>query len=169
VQSAFTLSCLLLDFNKPSKKLMEQIDHQETRRREMEVRLGKIQEDVVQIKGRQEDVDLQMEELEAARVELLPEANKRRMMHISVGPYTMGGREEDSPDNERPAHQVHISSFYMDTYPVTNQDYREFVNCTGQTTPIRQCFLPRCQSLRHLDGAPIAHRSRVGKGGAWHR
>jgi len=48
----------------------------------------------------------------------------------------MGGREEDSPDNERPAHQVHISSFYMDTYPVTNQDYREFVNCTGQTTPI---------------------------------
>ncbi len=127
---------LLLDFNKPSKKLMEQIDHQETRRREMEMRLGKIQEDVVQIKGRQEDVDLQMEELEQARVELLPEANKRRMIHIPGGPFTMGGREEDSPDNERPAHQVHISSFYMDTYPVTNQDYREFVNCTGQTTPI---------------------------------
>lgn len=127
---------LLLDFNKPSKKLMEQVDHQETRRREMEMRLGKIQEDVVQITGRQEDVDLQMEDLEQARVELLPEANKRQMIHVPGGPFTMGGREEDSPDNECPAHQVHTSSFYMDTYPVTNQDYREFVNCTGQTTPI---------------------------------
>jgi len=91
---------LLLDFNKPSKKLMEQVDHQETRRREMEMRLGKIQEDVVQITGRQEDVDLQMEELEQARVELLPEANKRRMIHVPGGPFTMGGREEDSPTVE---------------------------------------------------------------------
>ncbi len=127
---------LLLDFNKPSKKLMEAIDHQETRRREMEVRLGKIKEDVVQIMSRQDDVDLQMEELEQARVELLPEANKRRMIHIEGGSFSMGGREEDSPDNERPSHLVQLSSFYIDTYPVTNQDYREFVNCTGQVTPI---------------------------------
>ena len=127
---------LLLDFNKPSKKLMEMIDHQETRRRDMEARLGKIQEDVVQIKSRQEDIDLEMEELEQARVELLPEANKRRMIHIESGSFAMGGLEEDSPDNERPSHLVQISSFYIDTYPVTNQDYREFVNCTGQVTPV---------------------------------
>jgi len=130
------LVMLLLDFNKPSKKLMEAIDQQETRRRDMEFRLGKIQEDVVQTKGRQEDVDLQMEELEQTRVELLPEANKRRMIHIEGGSFSMGGSEEDSPDNERPNHLVQISSFYIGTYPVTNEDYREFVNCTGQVTPV---------------------------------
>jgi len=127
---------LLLDFNKPSKNLMEKIDHQETRRRDMEQRLGKIREEVVQIKSRQQDVDQQVDALEQARMELLPETNKRRMIHIPGGPFTMGGDDEDAPDNERPSHLVHISSFYMDTYPVTNQDYREFVNCTGQTTPI---------------------------------
>jgi len=127
---------LLLDFNKPSKKLMEAIDQQETRRRDMELRLGKIQEDVLQIKDRQGEADQQMEQLEQARVELLPEANKRRMIYVEGGSFTMGGREEDSPDNERPSHLVQISSFYIDTYPVTNQDYREFVNCMDQVTPV---------------------------------
>ena len=61
---------LLLDFNKPSKKLMEQIDHQETRRRDMEQKHLKVQEDVTQIKSRQDDLDLQMEELEERRKDL---------------------------------------------------------------------------------------------------
>ena len=127
---------LLLDFNKPSKKLMEQIDHQEGRRREMEQRHLKVQEDVVQIRSRQEDLDLQMEELEQRRKDLLIDANKRRMILIEAGPFAMGGSEDDSPDNERPSHPVHLSSFYVDAYPVTNQDYREFVNCTGYKVPV---------------------------------
>ena len=127
---------LLLDFNKPSKKLMEQIDSQETRRRDMEQRLSRLQEEIVQIKSRSEDQDLQMEDYEQRRKDLLPEANKRRMIQIPGGAFTMGGSQEDSPDNERPAHVVHLSAFFIDAYPVTNQDYREFVNCTGYKTPI---------------------------------
>ena len=46
---------LLLDFNKPSKKLMEQIDHQEGRRRDMTTRLAKLQEDIVKTKSSAED------------------------------------------------------------------------------------------------------------------
>jgi septal ring factor EnvC (AmiA/AmiB activator) len=88
---------LLLDFNKPSKKLMEQIDHQETRRRDMEQRHVKVQEEVAQIKTRQDDLDLQLEDLEQRRKDLLLEANKRRMLHIEAGPFNMGGSEDDSP------------------------------------------------------------------------
>ena len=127
---------LLLDFGKPSKKLMEQIDSQETRRHEMEQRLTKVQDAVVQVRSRQEELDLQMEDYEQRRESLLPEANKRRMVFIEGGQFTMGGREEDSPDNERPSHPIHLSEVYLDAYPVTNQDYREFVNCMGQNTPI---------------------------------
>ena len=115
---------LLLDFNKPSKKLMDQIDSQEQRRREMELRQTKLQDDIVQIKSRSEDIDLQMEDLEQRRKDLLPDANKRRMIHVPAGQFTMGGRQEDSPDSERPAHPVHLSSYYIDAYPVTNQDSR---------------------------------------------
>ena len=127
---------LLLDFNKPSKKLMETIDHQESRRRDMTTRLAKLQEDIVQIKGSSEDQDLQMEDYEQRRKDLLQEANGRRMIEIPGGQFTMGGSQEDSPDSERPAHPVNVSTCLFDAYPVTNQDYREFVNCTGYKTPI---------------------------------
>jgi sulfatase modifying factor 1 len=127
---------LLLDFNKPSKKLMEQIDHQEGRKRDMTTRLAKLQEDIVQIKSHSEDQDLQLEDFEQRRKDLLPEANARRMIEIPAGVFTMGGSQEDSPDSERPAHPVNLTNFFIDPYPVTNQDYREFVNCTGYKTPI---------------------------------
>ena len=127
---------LLLDFNKPSKKLMEQIDNQESRRRDMEQRLARVQEDMISARSRQEELDLNMEELEHRRVDLLPEANKKEMIHIEGGPFSMGGTEDDSPDNERPAHPVHLSPFYVSPTPVTNQEYREFVNCTGYKSPI---------------------------------
>ena len=127
---------LLLDFNKPSKKLMEQIDHQEARKRDTTTKLAKLQEDIIQIKSRAEDSDLEMEDFEQRRKDLLPEANKRRMLEIPGGQFTMGGSQEDSPDSERPEHPVNVSTVFMDAYPVTNQDYREFVNCTGHKTPI---------------------------------
>ena len=127
---------LLLDFNKPQKKLMEQIDHMEQRRRDMTQKLNKYQEDVITTKAHSEDLELQLRQTEDSRKELQPEANKNRMIKIPGGAFTMGGREEDSPDNQRPAHTVHLSSFYIDPQPVTNQEYREFVNCTGHKTPI---------------------------------
>ena len=58
---------VLLDFNKPSKKLMDQIDSQEQRRREIELRLTTLEDNIVQIKSRSEDIDLQMEDLEQRR------------------------------------------------------------------------------------------------------
>jgi sulfatase modifying factor 1 len=81
-------------------------------------------------------MDQQMGDYEQRRKDLRPEANAKRMVLVQQGSFTMGGREEDSPDNERPSHVATLSPYYMDLYPVTNQDYSEFVNCTGHTVPI---------------------------------
>ena len=127
---------LLIDFNKPSRILMEHIDNQDVRRREMEQKLKRVQDEMELAKTRQDDLDLEMEELEQRRKDLLPEANKKEMVAIEEGQFSMGGREEDSPDNERPTHPVHLSYYYIGNTPVTNQEYREFVNCTGYKAPI---------------------------------
>jgi formylglycine-generating enzyme required for sulfatase activity len=58
------------------------------------------------------------------------------MVQIAACPCTMGGRDEDSPKSERPAHTAFISDYYIGRYPVTNQEYREFVQCTGYRLPI---------------------------------
>ena len=127
---------LLLDFNKPAKKLMEQIDAQEARRTEMEQRLTRAQEEAVQFRSHQEEMDYQWDDLERRRKDLFPEFNRKRMIRIAAGAFTMGGRDEDSPNNERPAHAVQMPTYYIAPFAVTNQDYREFVNCTGYKAPI---------------------------------
>jgi len=47
---------------------------------------------------------------------------------IPGGPFTMGTSDEPwALDNERPAHIVDVGPFYLDTTPVTNSAYLEFI------------------------------------------
>jgi gamma-glutamyl hercynylcysteine S-oxide synthase len=47
---------------------------------------------------------------------------------VPGGPFTMGTSTEPwALDNERPAHEVELGSFYLDTTPVTNASYAEFI------------------------------------------
>ena len=52
---------------------------------------------------------------------------KNGMVCIPAGEFQMGSNEYDSPEKEKPAHAVYIDEFYMDKYPVTNEQFREFV------------------------------------------
>lgn len=50
----------------------------------------------------------------------------------------MGTQEpEIQQDGEGPARRVHINSFYMDQYEVSNQDFERFVSSTGYITEVR--------------------------------
>tara|TARA_B110000196_G_scaffold160440_1_gene137917 strand:- start:1111 stop:1923 length:813 start_codon:yes stop_codon:yes gene_type:complete len=102
----------------------------------MSRRYSHAQEQTEEMKVRLDGLEQEMSILEEKRKGILPEANKRLMVHIPSGPYTMGGRDEDSPRNERPAHTVYLSGYFIGKTPVTNQDYREFVQCTGHRAPI---------------------------------
>ena len=47
---------------------------------------------------------------------------------VPGGPFTMGTSAEPwALDNERPAHRADVAPFWIDTFPVTNGDYRAFV------------------------------------------
>jgi iron(II)-dependent oxidoreductase len=49
-------------------------------------------------------------------------------VHVPGGPFTMGTSAEPwALDNERPAHQVHVPAFWLDTAPVTNAAYAQFI------------------------------------------
>jgi iron(II)-dependent oxidoreductase len=51
---------------------------------------------------------------------------------IEAGPFTMGTSTDPwAYDNERPAHQVHVSSYSIDTVPVSNAAYLAFVEAGG--------------------------------------
>jgi len=51
---------------------------------------------------------------------------------VPGGPFTMGTSTEPwALDNERPAHEVDVPSFYLDTAPVTNASYAAFMGDDG--------------------------------------
>jgi gamma-glutamyl hercynylcysteine S-oxide synthase len=60
----------------------------------------------------------------------LPPANSpdQEMVHVPGGPFVMGSDDRVwALDNERSAHEVEVPDFYLDTIPVTNRAYLEFV------------------------------------------
>jgi iron(II)-dependent oxidoreductase len=51
---------------------------------------------------------------------------------VPGGSFTMGTSAEPwALDNERPAHEVHVPAFYLDTTPVTNAAYARFIEDGG--------------------------------------
>ncbi|HVL51013.1 MAG TPA: ergothioneine biosynthesis protein EgtB [Actinomycetota bacterium] len=51
---------------------------------------------------------------------------------VPGGPFVMGTNTEPwSYDNERPAHTMHVDTFWIDTLPVTNRDYLGFMEDGG--------------------------------------
>jgi gamma-glutamyl hercynylcysteine S-oxide synthase len=72
-------------------------------------------------------------------------------VYVPGGPFTMGTSTEPwALDNERPAHVVDVPGFYLDTTPVTNAAYADFIAAGGYDDP----------RLWTADG--WAHRQRAG-------
>jgi toxoflavin biosynthesis protein ToxD len=73
------------------------------------------------------------------------------MVRVPAGPFRMGTREEDGPAiikeykhahvqkrflaKEAPQHEVETREFEIGKYPVTNQEYADFVAATGHAKP----------------------------------
>lgn len=59
-------------------------------------------------------------------------APPRAEVLVPAGPFTMGTSSEPwALDNERPAHTVDVPAFVIDTVPVTNGRYAEFIEAGG--------------------------------------
>ncbi len=56
------------------------------------------------------------------------------MTLIPGGVFTMGSSSNEARNDQKPAHKVQINSFYMDVTPVTNRQFKAFVEATGYVT-----------------------------------
>jgi formylglycine-generating enzyme required for sulfatase activity len=59
--------------------------------------------------------------------------NLEEMVLVPGGPFIMG--EDRKGADEEPRHEVDLSSFFIARYPVTNQQYAEFVAATRRSKP----------------------------------
>lgn len=56
---------------------------------------------------------------------------KTEMIEIPAGEFEMGNNSTDAMDNERPAHRVDLDTYWIDRYPVTCGQYRQFMKDGG--------------------------------------
>ena len=54
------------------------------------------------------------------------------MVFIPAGEFEIGSNKLSAADDERPAHTVYVEAFYMDKYPVTNAQYKRFLDANPQ-------------------------------------
>ena len=57
----------------------------------------------------------------------------KEMVLIAGGTFVMGGN--DGNPNHQPEHQVYAADFYIDRWPVTNAEYKKFIDDTGHHVP----------------------------------
>jgi len=55
------------------------------------------------------------------------------MVYIPEGEFQMGSDDEEANDDEQPVHTVYLDAFLMDRYPVTNAEFKAFLNANIQT------------------------------------
>ena len=60
-------------------------------------------------------------------------AREAPMSYVNRGYFVAG--EDEGKDVEIPRYQAHLSSFWVDIYPVTNRHYAEYIADTGATPP----------------------------------
>ena len=87
---------------------------------------------------------------------------------VDGGPFVMG--TDDDPwayDNERPAHEVELASFWIDVTPVTNRAYLEFIGAGGYDE--RSCWTEAGWAWRVEAGLAHPEFWRSGPAGSWER
>ncbi len=53
------------------------------------------------------------------------------MLLVKAGEFTIGNNGIEAQDNERPAHKIYLDNYWIDSYPVTCQQYQEFMMAGG--------------------------------------
>lgn len=64
----------------------------------------------------------------------IPPSVRQGMSAIPAGTYQMGGDNHQARRDEMPKHQVSVSAFWLDSTPVTNEQFRQFVQATHYKT-----------------------------------
>lgn len=56
------------------------------------------------------------------------------MVWIKGGEFMMGSDQKEARKDEQPPHRVKVDGFWLDATPVTNRQFKEFVDATGYVT-----------------------------------
>ena len=64
------------------------------------------------------------------------------MVRIPAGEFQMGSNHKEASEDEKPVHTVYVDAFYMDRFPVTNAQYKAFIDENPEWQKVQAVFEP---------------------------
>ncbi len=91
-------------------------------------------------------------DLEELKPEIPPLPFESETILIPAGSFLMGSQPGPGiPDYETPQHEVNLPDYYIGKYPVTNEQYAEFIRQTNHRPPKKVGWLGKRPSKNKLD------------------
>lgn len=72
-----------------------------------------------------------------------------KMVRIPAGEFQMGSNNSEAKDHEKPVHIVYVDEFYIDIHPVTNTEYKAFIDANPEW---QKDHISRGDYLKHWNG-----------------
>lgn len=120
-------------FRKQAALLQPTVEQLEASRANVEREIQESEQATEESLRRIESLKQELEGLDEQRLGLQEQVNAKEMVPIEAGEFLMG--DDEGPRDEQPQHSVLLNRYLIDRYPVTNQEYKMFVDVTGHRKP----------------------------------
>ncbi len=87
----------------------------------------------------------------------LPERDPAPMVDIPAGYFLRGSGAETGRADERPRLNIYLDAFLIDTYEVTNRQYRAFIEATGHKEPLNVYGEGSVFDMQGVETLPVVH------------
>jgi formylglycine-generating enzyme required for sulfatase activity len=120
-------------FRKQAALLQPTVEQLEASRANVEKQILESEQTTEESLRRIESLKQELSELDEQRHHLQKQLNPKVGVLIDPGEFAMG--DDDGSRDEQPQRTVLMNAYWIDRYPVTNQEYKMFVDVTGQRRP----------------------------------
>ncbi len=120
-------------FRKQAALLQPTVEQLESSRGNVERQIQEAEQATEESLRRIEGLKTELDALDEQRLALQSQVNQKEMIAIDAGEFVMG--DDEGGRDETPARTVLLNAFQIDKLPVTNQEYKMFVDVTGHRRP----------------------------------
>jgi formylglycine-generating enzyme required for sulfatase activity len=120
-------------FRKQAALLQPTVEQLEGSRANVERQIQECEQATEESLRRIESLKKELDGLDDQRLALQEQVNNKEMVSIEAGDFMMG--DDEGARDERPQHGVLLNAYWIDRYPVTNQEYKMFVDVAGHRKP----------------------------------
>ena len=120
-------------FRKQAALLQPTVEQLEASRASVERQIQESEQATEESLKRTENLKEELVSLNEQRKTLQEQLNPKLMKEITSGNFLMG--DDEGPRDEVPQREVLLNTYSIDKYPVTNQEYKMFVDVTGHRRP----------------------------------